>query len=81
MCIKYKKECSDGCSLRFHSKEKRIEYEKELHNLNMRYYHKEILKYGIYANNQNTYINRESEFNEKDSRTMYNWYQKWLKEE
>jgi hypothetical protein len=81
MLIKYKKSCSDGCYLRFHTEDEKTKYEIELHNLNMRYYHKEILKRGIYADNQNIYINRESEFNEKDSRIMYNWYQKWLKEE
>ena len=69
---------SDGHSLRFNTDDERNEFDVKLHELYLIQYHKEVLKYGIYASNQGKYVSNKFQLNGFDSKTMYNWYEEWL---
>ena len=64
---------SDGTSLRF-TEDEYVEYKRELHLLEMKYYAAEIIARGIWASNQGRYVATEAELNNLDCREMYNRY-------
>lgn len=80
MTIKYIESSSSGISLRFHTKTEKDAYDKEVHNITMKYYHKEVQEHGIFASNQNCYVTTPDYFNLWDSEVTYNAYLKWYEE-
>ena len=72
---------SEGYSLRFNNDLEDAQFETERHELYMRTYHKEVMKYGIYASNQDKYVKNVFQLNEWDNRKMYSWYINWLEKE
>lgn len=71
---------SDGLSLSFKTEEDDQSYCSDVFNLKMKHYHKQRLKYGIWASNQNKYVNNFDDLNEWDNKTMESAYQKWRSE-
>lgn len=76
----YTKYSSTGLSLRFHTIEEKEVYEAAVHEVAMQAYHREVQKYGYYAENQGKYVSSPTEFGRMDSFIMSNWYTKWLEE-
>ncbi len=65
---------SDGKSLRFNTEEEHAEYKSELAALDIKFYAQEVERYGIWASNQNKYVQTEDQLNDWDGTTMHNLY-------
>lgn len=70
--------CSSGIRLCFLRPEEHEKYKRELLNTQMRAYHTEVISYGIYASNQDKYVETIADFNEWDDRHTHDTYLKWL---
>jgi hypothetical protein len=54
------------------------DYKKAKHAMEMEAYAKIRAKYGIFASNQNKFVDAISQFNKYDNRRTENAYQEWL---
>lgn len=62
--------CSDGITLKFSDKEMYNRYIAEEKQLKIKYYLEIRAKYGIWASNQDKFVNSIDDFNSWDSRYM-----------
>ena len=70
---------SNGISLRLTEQEYK-EYERKLLDLQLSYYHKEVMELGFYASNQDCYVSDPTEFNSWDGKRTAQEYIFWLGE-
>lgn len=68
-----------AASLRFHTQEEWDEYEKADLDLHMRFYHKQVQRYGVWAGNQGKYVPSPEHFSSMDPRRDWGNYQVWLR--
>lgn len=69
---------SDGTYLRFETREELREYEADLHEVQMRAYHRQRQRHGVWASNQDKFVASVDQFNQWDQRHMEGRYAPWL---
>lgn len=68
-------------SNQFHTEQDYADYKADIHEAEMRAYHRNRVKYGVWAGNQNKYVSSPDQLNEWDGRTMENHYAAWCREQ
>lgn len=69
---------SDGTYLRFETRDEEREYKADLEEVQMRAYHRQRERHGVWASNQDRYVARIEHFNQWDRRDMEFRYARWL---